>query len=64
MTAHWGVPDPAHVEGSDEQKMHAFREAFMTLDARVRLFVALPFASLERLALHQQLKDIGKVLPG
>ncbi|MES1195912.1 MAG: arsenate reductase ArsC [Steroidobacter sp.] len=62
MTAHWGVPDPAHVEGSDEDKMRAFRDAFMTLDARVRLFVALPFASLDRLALHQQLKDIGKII--
>ena len=64
MTAHWGVPDPAHVEGGDEDKMRAFRDAFMTLDARVRLFVALPLASLDRLQLHQHLKDIGKVLAG
>ena len=63
MTAHWGVEDPAHVQGSDEDKMQAFRHAFMVLDARVRLFVALPIASLDRLQLHQQLKDIGKVTP-
>ncbi len=61
LTAHRGVPDPAHIEGSDEDKMHAFRDVFMTLDARVRLFVALPVESLDRMQLHQQLKDIGKI---
>jgi len=62
ITAHWGVPDPAHVEGSDEDKMRAFREAFMTLDARVRLFVALPIASLDHLQLKQHMTNIGTVM--
>lgn len=60
VTAHWGVPDPAHVEGDDAAKMHAFREAYMTLDHRVRLFMSLPIAKLEHLQLKQQMNEIGK----
>lgn len=60
VTAHWGVPDPAHVEGGDAEKMHAFREVFMTLDHRVRLLMSLPVAKLEHLQLKQQMNEIGK----
>jgi arsenate reductase len=61
ITAHWGVPDPAHVEGDDAAKMRAFRDAYITLDARVKLFASLPVASLDRLQLKHRLDEIGKV---
>jgi arsenate reductase len=60
MTAHWGVPDPAHVEGVIE-RAQAFREAFRVLERRIDLFMALPISTLDRLALHQQVRDIGQV---
>jgi protein-tyrosine-phosphatase len=59
MTAHWGVEDPATVEGTIEQQQRAFNAAFRALDARLRLFVSLPFESLDRLALQRQLDSIG-----
>ncbi len=61
MTAHWGLPDPAAVEGSDEAKEKAFRETFIAMKRRIELMLALPLASLDRLALHQQVKDIGRL---
>lgn len=60
MTAHWGVPDPAAVEGSDEEKRKAFSRAFSALSARINLFINLPIDKLDRLALTKQLQDIGK----
>jgi protein-tyrosine-phosphatase len=60
MTAHWGVPDPAAVEGTDAVKMQAFREAFRMLEARIRLFIALPIAKLDRIRLKGRLDDIGR----
>src|SRR6476469_7780239 len=47
MTAHWGIPDPAAVQGSAEQIERAFRDAFFTLDRRIGLFISLPLASLD-----------------
>jgi arsenate reductase len=60
MTAHWGVPDPAAVEGSDEEKRRAFHEAFRALSTRINLFVSLPMEKLDRLALQKRLREIGK----
>jgi len=60
MTAHWGIPDPAAVEGSDFAKTEAFREAFRVLDRRIELFTCLPLASLDRLALDRELRAIGR----
>ncbi len=60
MTAHWGVADPAAVTGSDLEKTAAFREAFRVLDRRVELFVSLPMASLDRMALTRRLGEIGR----
>jgi arsenate reductase len=57
MTAHWGVPDPAAVEGSEEEKRHAFRQAFTALSARINLLLNLP---LDKLALKAKLVEIGK----
>jgi arsenate reductase (thioredoxin) len=60
VTAHWGLPDPAAVEGSDEQKQRAFREAFLTLRRRIELFASLPLDKLTGLALRDRLRDIGR----
>jgi arsenate reductase len=60
MTAHWGVPDPAAVTGTPEQIERAFREAFMILDRRITLFLCLPLASLEKLAIQKEINQIGK----
>ena len=59
MTAHWGMPDPAAVEGSDEAKAKAFLDAFVTMKRRIDLMLALPLQSLDRMAIHKQVKDIG-----
>jgi arsenate reductase (thioredoxin) len=59
MTAHWGMPDPAAVEGSDEAQQRAFRDAAVTLKRRLELMMSLPFSSLEAMALHKAVKDIG-----
>lgn len=59
MTAHWGVPDPAAVEGTPEQVAKAFRDAFMMLDRRISLFLALPISSLDGLAIKKEIDRIG-----
>lgn len=59
MTAHWGVPDPASVEGTPEQIEKAFREAFMILDRRINLLLCLPLASLDSLAIKDEIDRIG-----
>jgi arsenate reductase len=62
VLAHWGVPDPAAVKGTDAEKIRAFREAFRTLENRIKIFTSLPIAKLDRLALAQQVKAIGHEL--
>jgi protein-tyrosine-phosphatase len=59
LSAHWGVPDPAAVQGSDEEKRRAFKEAFIALSRRIDLFLALPMEKLEGLALKKKLHEIG-----
>jgi arsenate reductase len=59
ITAHWGVPDPAAAEGSEQQRMAAFRDAYRRLEARIKLFVALPMDKLGRLALKREIDEIG-----
>jgi arsenate reductase (thioredoxin) len=59
MTAHWGLPDPAAVEGSEEDKRLAFRDAAVTLKRRIDLMLAVPFASLDAMAIRRRLGDIG-----
>ncbi len=60
VTAHWGQPDPAAVEGTELEKTMAFRDAFRMLERRIGVFISLPFASLDRLALGEKLREIGK----
>jgi arsenate reductase len=60
ISAHWGVPDPAAVEGSDEDKRRAFFKAFSLLQNRIQLFLNLPLMKLDRVALKQRLDEIGK----
>ena len=60
MTAHWGVEDPAAAEGTDAQKWKAFRDAYTTLEARIKLFISLPVRSLDRIKLQESLHAIGK----
>ena len=60
MTAHWGIADPAAVTGSPEEVQRAFREAFVSLDRRIGLFLSLPLQSLDRLAIQKEIDRIGK----
>jgi protein-tyrosine-phosphatase len=59
MTAHWGIPDPAAVEGTDEEKERAFTRALRELDARLKIFTSLRLEALDRLSLQRQLDAIG-----
>jgi arsenate reductase len=61
MTAHWGIPDPAAVEGSDIEKLAAFNEAFRYLRNRIGAFINLPIKSIDKLSLSAQLSDIGRM---
>ena len=60
MTAHWGIPDPAAVEGSDEDKRRAFNRAFRELDARIKIFTSLRLEALDQLSLKRRLDEIGR----
>ena len=59
MTAHWGIPDPAAAQGTAEQVDKAFLDAFIALDRRIDLFLSLPLASLDRLAIKKEIDNIG-----
>ena len=60
VTAHWGVEDPAAIEGSEEDKRKAFFRAFTTLQRRIELFLSLPLGKLDKLSLQQRLNEIGR----
>ena len=60
MTAHWGIPDPAAAKGTPQEVARAFRDAFVVLDRRIRLFTSLPMDALESLALKQKIEEIGR----
>ena len=61
ITAHWGVPDPAAVEGTDERKLQAFEDTFRILEQRIERFVGLPISSLARPDLLRKVREIGEV---
>ena len=60
VSAHWGVPDPASVEGTEEQQRKAFLDAAITLRRRIELFLFLPLQRLDALSLQRELRDIGR----
>ena len=60
MTAHWGVPDPAAASGTQEEVQRAFRDAFVMLDRRISLFLALPLSTLGTLAIKKEIDRIGR----
>jgi protein-tyrosine-phosphatase len=61
MTAHWGVHDPAAIQGSDEEKRRAFLKAYSELYRRISLFISLPFDTLSKLSLKDKLDEIGRI---
>jgi protein-tyrosine-phosphatase len=61
VTAHWGVADPAAVDGDDLTRQNAFRQALRELENRIRIFVSLPIAALDRLKLEREVERIGQV---
>ncbi len=61
MTAHWGIEDPAAVEGSDIDKERAFVQAFKYIKNRLSVFLSLPLASIDKLLLDKRLRDIGRM---
>lgn len=61
VTAHWGVPDPVAVQGSDEERRKAFHSAWMMLKHRIDLLLALPLDKLDRVTIQQELRDIGNL---
>jgi arsenate reductase len=60
MTAHWGVPDPAAVQGTRIEQMRAFEEVFRILERRIAIFNSLPIASLDDMSLRERVREIGK----
>jgi arsenate reductase len=64
VTAHWGIDDPAAVEGSDTEKRLAFRRAFDVLEKRIKAFTSLPLTSLDPLKIKQHLDEMGRVRDG
>lgn len=63
ITAHWGLPNPAAVNGSEIDQAKAFRDTFQALENRIKLFVALPIASLDRISLTRRVESIGRMRP-
>jgi protein-tyrosine-phosphatase len=63
MTAHWGVPDPAAAQGSEIERRAAFRQAFAALENRIKIFLSLPLATLDRMTLQARLDAIGRRPP-
>jgi arsenate reductase len=62
MTAHWGIPDPACVEGTEVERKFAFREAFRAMETRIKLFLSLPISSIDKMRLQERMDAIGAPL--
>jgi arsenate reductase len=60
VTAHWGLPDPAAVTGSEEERTKAFRDTFVALERRISLFTSLPISGLDQLTLSRRVAEIGR----
>jgi arsenate reductase len=60
VTAHWGIPDPAAVQGTEAEQRRAFRDAYVALENRIKLFVELPIDKLDRMAIQRNVDEIGR----
>ncbi|MBB5694382.1 arsenate reductase ArsC [Muricoccus pecuniae] len=63
VSAHWGIPDPAAAEGTEAEVAYAYADAFRMLERRLAVFLALPFASLDRMSLTNRVREIGRSAP-
>jgi len=63
VTAHWGISDPAAVEGTEMERKFAFRQAFKAMETRIKLFLSLPIHSIDQMRLKERLDEIGKTPP-
>jgi arsenate reductase (thioredoxin) len=61
VTAHWGVPDPAAFDGAEAEQRKAFRTAYLALENRIKIFVALPIDRLDRLAIKRKVDELGRL---
>ena len=61
LIEHWGIPDPAAVTGTEEEQRKAFRDAYLALDNRIKIFTALPIDKLDRLAIKRKVDEIGRL---
>ena len=61
VTAHWGVPNPAAVEGTEAERRRAFRDAYVVLENRIKLFVALPIEKLDRMMIKRNVDEISRL---
>ena len=61
VTAHWGVPDPAAVPGAQAEQRKAFRDIYLALESRIKIFAALPLDKLDRMAIKRRVDDIGRI---
>jgi arsenate reductase len=60
MTAHWGVADPAAVRGTEKEIERGYRDAFLTLERRISLFLCLPLVTIDKLAIKKEIDKIGR----
>jgi hypothetical protein len=61
ITAHWGIPDPAAVEGTEIEKKFAFSQAYKAMDRRIKLFLSLPISSIDQLRIKNRMDAIGNL---
>jgi arsenate reductase len=60
VTAHWGISDPAAVQGTEVEQRRAFRDAYLALENRIKLFVTIPIEKLDRMAIQRNVDEIGR----
>jgi arsenate reductase (thioredoxin) len=63
ITAHWGIPDPAAVEGTEMERKLAFSQAYRSMDRRIKLFLSLPRASIDQMCIKERMDEIGRSPP-
>ena len=61
ISAHWGFQDPAAIQGTDEEKRQAFEQVFRQISSRIHVFISLPLAALDKIAIHREMQDSGAI---